>query len=73
MSRKHRRLDKPLSTRLPEPLYDALQQRADALGSSPARVVREAIARECAVPVDARSPDYVSAWLNGADVARGEA
>jgi predicted transcriptional regulator len=58
-----------LTARLPEQMAEALQERAEHLGVPTAAVVREAVARELAVPLDERSRDFVSAWLEGRDSA----
>lgn len=54
-----------IRARVPEQLAEAVAQRADQLGRSTSDVVRQAVVRELSTPVDAKSRDYLSAWLNG--------
>lgn len=63
-SRQTRRVE----VRFPEQLAEAVEHRADALGVPVSKLVREAVAREVATPIDARSRDVVSAWLNGEEI-----
>lgn len=62
------RQNRQVTARLPGALAEALEQRADELGTTPSAVVREALAREVSTPVDPRSRSYVAVWLEAQEV-----